>query len=141
MNERSAFRFAITLPVRFGDLDVLGHVNNATYLTYFEEARIAYWRNLFTLDGEKMESLGIILADANVNFRSPAKLGELLKVSVRVAAFGTKSFRMEYKIENASTQRLIADGSTAVVMFDYRTGTSIPVPDEVKKTILAFESP
>lgn len=126
--------------MRFGDLDALGHVNNAKYLTYFEEARIAYWRNLFALDEEQMESLGIILANANVTFRSPAKLGELLRVSVRVADFGTKSFRMDYRIEDASTQRLIADGSTVVVMFDYRTGTSIPVPDEVKKTILAFES-
>ena len=138
MAEQS-FRFSIVIPVRFADLDALGHVNNAKYLTYFEEARMAYWRNLFPLDPDDLTTFSFILANANVAFRSAAKVGDTLRVSVRVTEFGTKSFRMEYKIENDDTREHVADGSTVQVMYDYEKEIAISVPDEMKKKILEFE--
>lgn len=120
-------------------MDALGHVNNAKYLTYFEEARFAYWRNLFPVDMNSMASLGLIIASANLNFRNTAKVGDTLRVFARVAEFGTKSFRMEYKIENDSTKQLVAEGSTVQVMYDYARGETIPVSEEVKRKILEFE--
>ncbi len=135
----SKFRFSITISVRFDDMDALGHVNNAKYLTYFEEARLAYWVNLFSLDYSNIQSVGLILANAHVDFRAPAKLGDFLTVHIRVPEFGTKSFPMEYRIENSKTKQLIADGSTLQVMYDYEQNATIPVPDDVKKKILEFE--
>ncbi len=138
-SELGKYRFSILIPVRFGDLDAFGHVNNAKYLTYFEEARMAYWLNLFSIDFDNPKSLGIILASASVNFRSPAGIGETLKVLARVATFGNKSFQMEYRIEDGVNGKLVADGTTAIVCFDYDKNKSVPVPEDVKKKILAFE--
>lgn len=121
-------------------MDALGHVNNAKYLTYFEEARLAYWVNLFPLDMENVKTLGLILAEATVAFRSPAKGGDKLKVLIRVSGFGNKSFRMEYKIENAETRQIVAEDSTVQVMYDYEKGITIPVPEDVKKKVMGFES-
>ncbi len=134
------FRFSVNIPVRFGDMDALGHVNNAKYLTYFEEARLAYWVNLFPVDYTNIQSIGLIVANARVDFRAPARLGDILAVHIRVPDFGTKSFPMEYRIENAKTKTVIAEGSTLQVMYDYGRAVTIPVPEEVKQRILQFEN-
>lgn len=139
MSGNAKYRFSITLPVRFSDLDAFGHVNNATFLTYMEEARLAYWVDLFPLDYNNITSLGLILADAKLSYRSPANLGERMRVWARVASFGTKSFNIEYRIEEEQTGRLVVDGSTVVVMFDYSLSKSVPVPESVKKRVLQFE--
>ncbi len=133
------YRFSITLPVRFSDLDAFGHVNNATFLTYMEEARLAYWLNLFPLDYEDIASLGLILADAKLSYRSPANLGERMRVWTRVVSFGTKSFTIEYRVEEEQTGRLVVEGSTVVVTFDYTSNKSVPVPEDVKNKVLQFE--
>lgn len=137
---RPAFRCSVRIPVRFGDMDALGHVNNAKYLTYFEEARMKYWTSLFPLDVNDVASLGIILAEATVSFRSPARAGDVLEVFVRVSHVGNKSFRMDYRIENAETRRLVAEGSTVQVMYDYKRNLTIPVPENVRRTIEKFEA-
>ncbi len=134
------FHFSITITVRFADMDALGHVNNAKYLTYFEEARLAYWMSLFPLDYNNIRSVGLIVANAHVDFRAPAKLGDVLTVHIRVPEFGTKSFRMEYRIENAKTRQLVAEGSTVQVMYDYDRRVTILVREDVKKRILQFET-
>ncbi len=125
--------------VRFGDMDAMGHVNNATYLTYFEEARLAYYMNLFHYHADDVKKLNFILAEANVKFRSPVRAGEKLEAFARVTEFGNKSFKMEYMLLNAETRKRVAEGYTVQVMYDYEKGVTIPVPEEFKKKILEFE--
>ncbi len=133
------FKFSTIIPVRFGDMDALGHVNNAKYLTYFEEARMAYYMNLFHFKADDVKSLSFILAEVNVKFKNPARAGEKLEAFIRVSEFGTKSFKMEYELVNAESHMLVAEGMTVQVMFDYDKGVTIPVPEEFKKKILEFE--
>ena len=137
-NDRQ-FRFSTTVLVRFGDMDAMGHVNNAKYLTYFEEARIYYFQHVF---GKRIEDLGdesFILAEATVKFRSALRGGDRLEVFLRVSRIGTKSFDMQYKILHAENRTLIAEGSTVQVMYDYEKGTTIPIPDEMKTRIEKYE--
>ncbi|MCU0476436.1 MAG: acyl-CoA thioesterase [Anaerolineae bacterium] len=69
------FRHRYVMPVRYGDIDSLGHVNNAKYLTYIEQARIIYVRDLALWDG-KLADFGIIMARAEVDYRSPITLDD-----------------------------------------------------------------
>jgi acyl-CoA thioester hydrolase len=131
-----AFRFVHPQPVEFRDLDGLGHVNNAVYLIYVETARLAYMQEV--LGPLELEELGIV-AEARISFRSPAFLGETLAVGTRVGDIGSKSLRFEFDIQGADG-RPVADGSTVHVTFDYRTRTSIPVPDEWRRRIEAYET-
>jgi acyl-CoA thioester hydrolase len=131
-----AFRFVHPQPVEFRDLDGLGHVNNAVYLSYVETARLAYMQEV--LGPLELEELGIV-AEARISFRSPASLGETLAVGTRVADIGSKSLRFEFDIQGADG-RPVADGSTVHVTFDHRTRTSIPVPDEWRRRIEAYET-
>jgi acyl-CoA thioester hydrolase len=131
-----AFRFVYPRQVEFRDLDGLGHVNNAVYLSYVESARLAYMQEV--LGPLELEELGIV-AEARISFRSSSFLGETLSVGMRVAGIGAKSFRFEFEIQGADG-RLVADGSTVHVTFDYATRTSVPVPDEWRRRIEAYET-
>src|SRR5919109_2240006 len=131
------FRFVHPQEVAFRDLDVFGHVNNAVYLTYLENARIAYLRDVLWIDS--LEDLLVIVANVNIDFRTRASLGETLDVGARVSRIGTKSFDMEHAIHGADG-RLVAAASTTLVTFDYRGNTTMPVPDLWRERIEAYEA-
>ena len=126
------FPFVHPVEVRFRDLDVLGHVNNAVYSTYFESARIAYYS---ALTGLPLEQLDMILAEITVRFRAPAQFGDRLGIGVRVASIGTKSFVMEYAAVREGDGALIAEGRSVLVAYDYREGRTKPVSDSFRAAV------
>jgi acyl-CoA thioester hydrolase len=134
------FNYYHPIEVRYGDLDPQGHVNNASYLTYFEQARIGYIAHLGLWTSDSFMDIGIILADAHLNFRKAVVFGQPVRVGVRVAHLGTKSLRMEYSLQDSTNGSELANGSTTLVTYDYRTGNTIPIPEHWRKAISAFEN-
>jgi acyl-CoA thioester hydrolase len=133
------FRFFHPIEVRYGDLDPQGHVNNAKYLTYFEQARIAYITHLGLWDGASFLDVGMILADIRITFRSPVLFTQKVRVGVRTARLGNKSLGMDYRLEDAQTSAELASGSSVQVAYDYRTAETIPIPARWREAISAFE--
>lgn len=136
----SEFRFYHPIEVRYGDLDPQGHLNNAKYLTYIEQARIAYIRHLGIWRGGSFLDVGIILAEARLTFIAPILWGQPIQVGVRINRLGNKSFDVLYTIEDSQTSREHASGSTIQVAYDYHTAQTIPIPDEWRKIIVEFEN-
>jgi acyl-CoA thioester hydrolase len=134
------YRFYHPIEIRYGDLDPQGHVNNAKHLTYFEQARIAYWINmgLFTKDQSFME-LGVILADVHITYLAPIYFGQDIKVGVHVAKLGLKSMTWEQNIVDADTGRELARGEIVVVAYDYVGQKTIPIPQDWREKITRFE--
>ena len=118
----------IPIQIRWRDLDALGHVNNAVYLSYFELARLAYIRALLGANAEfdRCTMLPVdfqfILAEVNIRYRSPATLGDELAAAIWVSQVGRKSFVFEYRITDEVTGRLMAEGCSTQVWYDYRQG-------------------
>jgi len=135
----SAYRFFHPIEVRYGDLDPQGHLNNAKYFTYIEQARIAYWRHLGLWSGGSFLDIGIILAEARMTFKAPIQWGQPICVGVRVSRLGNKSLDVIYNIEDTETKIGHASGSTVQVAYDYQTSKTIPIPDEWRETIINFE--
>ncbi|MEJ2599510.1 MAG: thioesterase family protein [Anaerolineales bacterium] len=135
----SRFGFYQSIEVRYGDLDPQGHVNNARYLTYLEQARIGYFRHLDLWKGDSFLDIGIILADVHLTFRTPILLGHQVRVGVRVARLGNKSLTMEYSLEEASNHTELATASSVLVSYDYHTGQTVPISPEWRRTITHFE--
>jgi len=133
----AAFPVVIPITVRFRDLDAMGHVNNAVYLTYFEEARVAYYQKLVGL--HSIDDFDFILAEVTCRYRSPAKLGMTLMVGIRISSVGHKSFAFEYEIREQASGRLIAEGHSVQVMYDYQEQHSKPVPDDFVTKVEALE--
>jgi len=133
------FRFYHPVEVRYGDLDPQGHVNNAKYLTYFEQARIAYIQHLGLWDGSDFMSIGVILADVHLTFRSPVRFGQKIQVGVCISHLGTKSLRMEYSLVDLLNGQEVAAGSSVQVTYDYNNQSTIPIPENWRQIISAFE--
>ncbi len=130
-------RFPLVVPVqvRFRDLDALGHVNNAVYLSYLEMARVAYVQSRFGLSHPR--DFSFILARVEIDYKSPVTLGERLVVGIGVAHVGKRSFRFAYEIREASSGRLVAQAETVQVMYDYQAQKPVAIPEEVRRVLEA----
>lgn len=133
------FRFVHPIEVRYADVDAQGHVNNAVYFTYFEQGRARYLQQVGLWDGRDFNALGIILAEASCTYRAPARYGQALQVGVRTVRVGTKSLEFAYTLQDAADGRVLAEGRSVQVAFDYRRGESIPVPDSWREAVRRFE--
>ncbi len=131
--------YALALPVevRFRDMDSMGHVNNAVFFTYFENARIAYWRAVPGIRSRR--ALDYILARAECDFRSPVALEDELTCHIRVGSFGRSSFTFEYLLREERTGRIVAEGRTVQAMYDYASRTTRPIDEGLKAAIREFE--
>ena len=123
------YPFSLPIEVIFRDIDSFTHVNNAVYFTYFETARIKFMAHLLGVEGAN--EIPLILAEAQCSYRSPAYMGEELTVGMRVSHVGTKSFHLLYEVV-AADGRLVAEGRTVQVMYDYHTAHSVPIPPPVR---------
>lgn len=126
--------FEHELEVRFRDCDGLGHVNNAVYLTYLEQARFAFWQRLTGVSGIPRS---FILARVECDYRVQATAGDRLVVRLRVTAVGKSSFTFEYELVNARTREVVATARSVQVMYDYQARRSIPVPDDIRARLEA----
>jgi acyl-CoA thioester hydrolase len=134
------FRFFHQVEVRYGDLDPQGHLNNAKYLTYFEQARIHYLIHLGLFkDGGSFMDVGIILADAHVTFLSIVRWEQDVRIGVRISRLGNKSMDSEYLMVDGATNQELATGSSVLVAYDYGKGKTIPIPNEWRDIIVNFE--
>lgn len=118
------------LVVPYGDVDMMGHVNNVRYLAYFENARVEHMHSIL---GEwNFTEVGLILAHAEIDYKSTAKLRDELTVNIRTSSVGNTSWIYEYEIQNERENRLVATGKTVQVAFDYTQGKPIPIPSEIR---------
>lgn len=134
------FHFHHPIEVRYGDLDPQGHVNNAKFMTYMEQARVHYIKRLGLWDASSFLEIGFILAEARVTFLSPVLFTHQVQVGVRVSRLGNKSLDMEYRLEDAQTGQELATGSSVQVAYDYRQNQTIPLPDRWRQAIRDFEN-
>lgn len=136
----SSYRFYHPIEVRYGDLDPQGHLNNARYLTYMEQARIQYIRSLGLWRSDTFLDIGIILAEITITFKSPVLFGQPVRVGARVTRLGNKSMDMVYTIEDSRDGRELANGSSVLVTYDYASGKTVPIPAHWRTTIQSFEN-
>ncbi len=136
----SAYHFYHPVEVRYGDLDPQGHVNNAKYLTYFEQARLAYMieLGLFTKSQSFME-IGVILADIHITYLAPIYFEQSVKVGVHPVKIGNKSMTWEQNVVDAQTGQELAKGEVVMVTYDYRHEKTISIPQEWREKIAQFE--
>lgn len=114
--------------IRFADIDVMGHVNNAVYLSYFEQARMNYFHEL--LEGSwDWQKDGILLARNEVDYVKPILLHDKINIAVWCDEVGNKSFSMRYQFTNDRSGEVTTTGKSVLVSFNYIEKKTIVVPD------------
>lgn len=121
------YHFKTKIPIRFSDIDALGHVNNAIYLTYFEIARSAYWAEIIEWD---WKLLGIIIRKSVVDYLKPITLSDNVYAYVKTSKIGNSSFELEYILvtNNNGIEEICTTGQTLCVCFDYGLQKSTQIP-------------
>lgn len=120
--------FEMPVDIRFNDIDLIGHVNNATFLTYFEEARWKFFAELF--GKENITKLNFIIASINIDYENPIFPLDEPVVRMWISDIGRTSFRFNYKIISKDESKLFATGSSVQVFYDYAENKPINVPKE-----------
>lgn len=132
------YSFKLPIRVRFRDTDMMGHVNNAVYLTYFEAGRVEYW---IALTGNpSLDDLPFILARTEIDFLAEARAAEDLTLGVRAGRLGNKSFDLEYLLVRDADGEPVARGLSVQVMFDYESKQAQPLDDETRRMIGEFKA-
>lgn len=138
MEETPAFRHSIPLQMRFNDVDVLGHINNAVYFSYYDLGKTAYFTTVRkgVVDWGKTD---IVVANVNCNFYSPIFFGEPVSVVTRVESIHGKSFKMHQRLVNVVTNEIKSECITTMVGFDPETQTAAELSESWIKALCEYE--
>ena len=139
--ERSRFKHHTQVRVRNYEIDWQGVVHNANYLLYFEVGRVAYLEHLgIKVDINTIQhDSKVVVARNEIDYRSPARFGEVIDVHTRISYVRDTSFAFEGFLEESTTKRLVAENVSVHVWLDHRTGRPLRVPDEFRKWVQKFE--
>jgi acyl-CoA thioester hydrolase len=125
------FPVTVEIPVAWGDMDAMGHVNNAVYFRYFETARIACLAQLGLDSIEQSEGVGPILHSASCRFRIPLTHPDTVTVGAQIGEVGDDRFVMRYRVVSHQHGAVAADGESLIVTFDYATGSKARVSEDL----------
>jgi len=124
----------VTTPVRWGDMDALGHVNNTHFFRWFEEARIALFEDI-GLQSASPSGVGPILASTTCDFVLPVTWPETVAVTAFIERIGTTSFTMRHVASRISDGAVVGRGIGVVVLVDYDAGRPSPIPAPMRQAL------
>jgi acyl-CoA thioester hydrolase len=127
------FDFVHEEPVRFRDIDAMGHVNNAVFLSYIESARVAFLQHLGAVSS--LEDMAIVVARVEIDFRAPVGFGDVVEVGVRASRFGEKSFDLDHELRVRG--ELVAEAKTVLVAYDYDQARTVEIPADWREKLAA----
>lgn len=139
---KDEFRFWAEMDVRWGDEDSYGHVNNAIYLSYFEQGRADFFTEMgLHLDQSRAGGAGPIVAHLNCTYKQPLTYPTTIQVGVRCVEVGNRSFKLSQMICRKGETKPVAFGEVVCVWFDYNQQCAATVPDELRNALLTWRTP
>ncbi len=121
----------LRMPIRWGDMDAMGHVNNTVYFRYFEQARIAWFEAM----GCPPDPAGVgpVIISAHCTFLKQLRYPGDIEVDTLVGEFGRSSFHTIHQIRRPDDpETVMAEGGSKVVWVDQRVEKAVPLPEQIK---------
>ncbi len=119
------------IPIRWGDMDAMGHVNNTVYFRYMEQARIS-WFDALVPDHEAWKYTGIVIVNASCHYRRPITYPGTVEVKLHVGRVGGSSVETYYELRVDDDPTPYADGAAVVVFVSMATQKPARIPDEIR---------
>ncbi len=135
----SACTVTMNVPVAWGEMDAMGHVNNIIYFRYFETIRIEYFNRLGMMDYSRQTGIGPILASTECRFKMPLQYPDTIIVGTKIHSLEEDRFIMGYEVFSTRHKRIAADGEGVIVTYDYRNNMKVPVPETLRIRIMELE--
>ncbi len=126
------------IQIRFGDIDVIGHVNNGVQLSYLDLARLDYFEHIY---GQTInwQDTALIVAHLEIDYFSPIFLKDKIEVHTCIHKIGNKSVSLRQNIIDSTTGDIKTQTSQVMVAFCPKSNTSVEVPETLKIRIRSFE--
>lgn len=128
------YTYSTRVHPQYRDLDPQGHVNQAVYFSWLEQGRTKYWADVV---GERHDLAPLAIKRQEIVYTAPVTLEDTVIVEQRIVAIGKTSFEIEYVVRTDSGRAATAE--VVLVAIDRDTGQSVPIPEQWRRPISAFE--
>ncbi len=132
------FKTSLPIQIRFGDIDALGHINNNIYFSYFDLGKTAYFDLIRPRAASWTEGL-IVVAHIEVDFFSPIYYKEKIVVETKIKKLGEKSGIFLQQLRSVKNNEIKCRSESVFVAYNANTQSSMPIPDEWREVISAYE--
>ena len=138
MQETRRLAHVERIPIRWGDMDAMGHVNNTIYFRYMVQARISWFGGLVPED-EAWQSTGIVIANASCNYKRAITYPGTVEVKLLVGAPGGTSMPTYYELRVDADPEPYADGAAVVVFINMKTQKPARIPDGIRNKLESID--
>ena len=130
------FLHPLDIDVKWGELDMLGHLNNVVFIRYFESSRIHVMMQSGIWDLFAKQGLSVVLAKIDCNFLAPVHFPDKIQAQCALVSVGNSSIVVEHQLISKKTNQLVAHGQGVMVCFDFKKQTSAQIPAELKQILI-----
>ncbi|EDL54151.1 hypothetical protein VSAK1_21664 [Vibrio mediterranei AK1] len=123
------------IPVAWGEMDALNHVNNAVYFRYFETARLDYFSHINLMEDMAVTNIGPVLGETYCRYKLPVTYPDTLLVGSRINEVQEDRFKMEYQVVSKKLGKVTTTGTATIVMFDFTTNQKALISDKLMSAI------
>ncbi len=138
IDNNSFFKNVLRIQVRFSDVDMMGHVSNTIYQTYYDSGKVNYFDEV-KLDMDFV-NIGVVGASVSIEYLKPIFMKTRILVKSRVSVLGHKSMTMEHQLVNEQTDEILSTCKAVLVCFAIKDQVSIPIPQHWRDNILAYDN-
>lgn len=136
LEDLEKYRFNYQIQIRYSDMDMLGHANNAVYLTYLELARLEYFK---VVSRQPWDEVALVLAHASMDYKIPLLPHDQPVAHIRTIRIGNSSVTMENMITDRAGDKLFFSATMVLVAVDTRSGRPVPIPNAEKQKMIDYE--
>jgi acyl-CoA thioester hydrolase len=129
--DRRLFNHSVDVQIRFNDVDILGHLNNTVYFSFFDTGKAYYFEHIL---GERMnwQKVETVIANIECAYIAPIYFGEQIAVLTRCISMSEKSFRLQQMLVEKSTGEVKSLSETVMVSYDVETRKSKPLSEKYR---------
>ena len=129
--ELSEFRHRVPLQIRFNDIDILGHLNNTVYFSFYDTGKAYFFKDILgdRLDFKKVDT---VIANVDCAYAAPIYFGEKIEVLTRCSSIHDRSFKIQQVIIESDTRQIKSAAETVMVSFDAASQSSIDMPGHIR---------
>ncbi|MGO2508059.1 MAG: acyl-CoA thioesterase [Vibrio hibernica] len=135
----NGFPVITEIPVAWGEMDALQHVNNVMYFRYFETARIDYFKQIALMEQIALTQIGPVVSETSCRYKIPVTFPDTLLVGAKITDLQEDRFTMKYQVVSTKLNKVTTLGSATVVMFDFKNQTKARLSSEIYEAIQSIE--
>lgn len=135
----NGFPVITEIPVAWGEMDALQHVNNVVYFRYFETARIDYFKQIALMEQIALTQIGPVVSETSCRYKIPVTFPDTLLVGAKITDLQEDRFTMKYQVVSTKLNKVTTLGSATVVMFNFKNQTKARLSPEIFDSIQSIE--